>query len=87
MKKLITFFKSLKDKLYLKLIEILLDAEQKKFPKNLKKELNELKEQFSFFHDLKPMQKVYAIMGCIFFLVIVIYWHFALIMMILKASK
>ena len=84
MKKIIIFWKNLKDKLYNKLTEILLDAERKKFPKNLKKDLDELKEQFSFFNDLKPIQKFYTILGCIFFLIIVIYWHFALIMMILK---
>ncbi len=84
MKKIIIFWKNLKDKLYNKLTEILLDAERKKFPKNLKKDLDELKEQFSFFNDLNKMQKIYTIFGFIFFLSIVIYWQFALIMMILK---
>lgn len=36
MKKIITFFKNSKNKLYLKLIEILLDAENYKFPKKIK---------------------------------------------------
>ena len=84
MKKIIIFWKNLKDKLYNKLTEILLDAERKKFPKNLKKDLDELKEQFSFFNDLNKMQKIYTIFGFIFFLSIVIYWQFALIMMLLK---
>lgn len=84
MKKIIVFLKNLRDKLYIKLIEILLEAEGKKIPKNLKKDLDELKEQFSFFSDLNFSQKVLIILGCIFFLIIVIYWHFALIMMILK---
>ena len=84
MKKIIVFFKNLRDKLYIKLVEILLEAEGKKIPKNLKKDLDELKEQFSFFSDLNFSQKVLIILGCIFFLIIVIYWHFALIMMILK---
>ena len=84
MKKIIVFLKNLRDKLYIKLIEILLEAEEKKIPKNLKKDLDELKEQFSFFSDLNFSQKVLIILGCIFFLIIVIYWHFALIMMILK---
>lgn len=84
MKKIIVFFKNLRDNLYIKLIEILLEAEGKKIPKNLKKDLDELKEQFSFFSDLNFSQKVLIILGCIFFLIIVIYWHFALIMMILK---
>ena len=84
MKKIIIFWKNLKDKLYNKLTEILLDAERKKFPKNLKKDLDELKEQFSFFNDLNKMQKIYTIFGFIFFLSIVIYWQFALIMIILK---
>ena len=85
MKKLINFFKNLRDKFYIKLIEILLDAEGKKIPKNLKRDLDELMEQFSFFSDLNFSQKVLIILGCIFFLIIVIYWHFALIMMISKA--
>ena len=85
MKKLINFFKNLRDKFYIKLIEILLEAEGKKMPKNLKRYLDELKEQFSFFSDLNFSQKVLIILGCIFFLIIVIYWHFALIMMISKA--
>lgn len=84
MKKIIIFWKNLKDKLYNELIEILLDAKGKKFPKNLKRDLDELKEQFSFFNDLNKMQKICTIFGFIFFLSIVIYWHFALIMMILK---
>ena len=85
MKKLINFFKNLRDKFYIKLIEILLEAEGKKMPKNLKRYLDELKEQFSFFSGLNFSQKVLIILGCIFFLIIVIYWHFALIMMISKA--
>ena len=84
MKKIIFLFKNLKDKLYNKLIEILLEAEGKKMPKKLEKDFKELKEQFSFFNDLKPIQKFYTI-GCFtFFLIIFIYWCFALIMMISK---
>ena len=85
MKKIIIFFKNLRDKFYIKLIEILLEAEGKKMPKKLEKDLEELKEQFNFFSDLNFSQKVLIILGCIFFLIIVIYWHFALIMMISKA--
>ena len=84
MKKFIIFFKNLKDKLYNKLIEILVDAEMKKMPKKLEEDFRELKEQFSFFNDLNPMQKVCMIFGGIIISIIVIYWHFALIMMILK---
>ena len=85
MKKLINFFKNLRDKFYIKLIEILLESEGKKMPKKLEKDLEELKEQFSFFNYLNKMQKICTIFGFIFFLSIVIYWHFALIMMILKS--
>ena len=85
MKKLINFFKNLRDKFYIKLIEILLESEGKKMPKKLEKDLEELKEQFSFFNDLNKMQKICTIFGFIFFLSIVIYWNFALIMMILKS--
>lgn len=84
MKKFIIFFKNLKYKLYNKLIEILVDAEMKKMPKKLEEDFRELKEQFSFFNDLNPMQKVCMIFGGIIISLIVIYWHFALIMMILK---
>lgn len=84
MKKFIIFFKNLKYKLYNKLIEILVDAEMKKMPKKLEEDFRELKEQFSFFNDLNPMQKVCMIFGGIIISIIVIYWHFALIMMILK---
>ena len=84
MKKFIIFFKNLKYKLYNKLIEILVDAEMKKMPKKLEEDFRELKEQFSFFNVLNPMQKVCMIFGGIIISLIVIYWHFALIMMILK---
>lgn len=84
MKKLISFLKKVKDKVYIKLIEILVDAEMKKMPKKLEEDFRELKEQFSFFNDLNPMQKVCMIFGGIIISIIVIYWHFALIMMILK---
>ena len=85
MKKLISFLKNIKDKVYIKLIEILLESESRKMPKKLEEDLKELKEQFSFFSDLNFSQKVLIVLGCIFFLIIVIYWHFALIMMISKA--
>ena len=82
MKKIIVFLKNLRDKLYIKLIEILLEAEGKKMPKKLEKDLEELKEQFSFFSSLNLMQKVCMIFGGIIFTIIVIYWHFAIITMI-----
>lgn len=87
MKKIIVFLKNLRDKLYIKLIEILLEAEGKKMPKKLEKDLEELKEQFSFFNDLNPMQKVCMIFGGIIISIIIIYWHFALITMILSFSR
>lgn len=85
MKKLINFFKNLRDKFYIKLIEILLEAEGKKMPKKLEKDLEELKEQFSFFNDLNFPQKILTIFVGIIFLIIVIYWNFALITIILKS--
>ena len=84
MEKIIIFLKNLRGKFYIKLIEILLEAEMKKMPKKLEEDFRELKEQFSFFNDLNPMQKVCMIFGGIIISIIVIYWHFALIMMILK---
>ena len=82
MKKLIIFFKNLKDKIYIKLIEILLESESKKMPKKLEEDLEDLKEQFSFFSSLNLMQKVCMIFGGIIFTIIVVYWHFAIITMI-----
>lgn len=84
MKKLISFLKKVKDKVYIKLIEILVESESRRMPKKLEEDFRELKEQFSFFNDLTPMQKVCMIFGGIIISIIVIYWHFALIMMILK---
>lgn len=85
MKKIIIFWKNLKDKLYNKLIQILLESEGKKMPKKLEKDLEELKEQFSFFNDLNFPQKILTIFVGIIFLIIVIYWNFALITIILKS--
>ena len=54
-------------------------------PKKLEKDLEELKEQFSFFNDLNFPQKILTIFVGIIFLIIVIYWNFALITIILKS--
>ena len=82
MEKLISFLKNIKDKVYIKLIEILLESESRKMPKKLEEDLEELKEQFSFFSSLNLMKKVCMIFGGIIFTIIVIYWHFAIITMI-----
>ena len=84
MEKLISFLKNIKDKVYIKLIEILLESESRKMPKKLEEDLEELKEQFSFFSSLNLMQKVCMIFGGIIFTIIVIYWHFAIITMIFR---
>ena len=42
MKKLISFLKNIKDKVYIKLIEILLESESRKMPKKLEEDLKEL---------------------------------------------
>ena len=79
------FFKNLKDKVYIKLIEILVESESRKMPKKLEEDFRELKEQFSFFNDLNFPQKILTIFVGIIFLIIVIYWNFALITIILKS--
>lgn len=84
MKKLISFLKNLKDKVYIKLIEILVESESRRMPKKLEEDFKELKEQFSFYNDLNQMQKICMIFGGIIIFIIVIYWHFAVITMIFR---
>lgn len=61
MKKIITFFKDSKNKLYLKLIEILLEAEKPHLPKNLTDNLDNF---FELFDELKFFEKI--LVGIIF---------------------
>ena len=84
MKKMIIFLKNLKDKVYIKLIEILVESESRKMPKKLEEDFRELKEQFSFFNDLSQIQKVCMILLGIIIFIVVIYWHFAVITMIFR---
>lgn len=82
MKKMIIFLKNLRDKVYIKLIEILVESESRRMPKKLEENFRELKEQFSFYNDLNHMQKICMILVGIILAIIVIYWHFAVITMI-----
>ena len=84
MKKMIIFLKNLRDKFYIKLIEILVESESRRMPKKLEEDFRELKEQFSFYNDLNHMQKICMILGGIIIAIIVIYWHFAVITMIFR---
>lgn len=84
MKKMIIFLKNLRDKFYIKLIEILVESESRKMPKKLEEDFRELKEQFSFFNDLSQIQKVCMILLGIIIFIVVIYWHFAVITMIFR---
>ena len=84
MKKMIIFLKNLRDKFYIKLIEILVESESRRMPKKLEEDFRELKEQFSFYNDLNQMQKICMIFGGIIIFIIVIYWHFAVITMIFR---
>lgn len=61
MKKFIYFFKNLKNKFYLKLIDILLEAEKPQLPKDLKDNLNNF---FELFDELKFSEKIFV--GIIF---------------------
>lgn len=58
MKKFFYFFKNLKNKLYLKLVDLLLEAERPKFPKELK---NGLEDFFELFGELKLSEKIIVI--------------------------
>lgn len=58
MKKFIYFFKNLKNKLYLKLIEVLLEAEKPHLPKELK---DNLENFFELFSELKLSEKIIVI--------------------------
>ena len=84
MKKMIIFLKNLRDKFYIKLIEILVESESRRMPKKLEEDFIELKEQFSFFNDLNQMQKICMILVGIIIFIVVIYWHFAVITMIFR---
>ena len=84
MKKLISFFRNLKDKVYIKLIELLVESKNRRIPKKLEEDFIELKEQFSFYNDLNQMQKIGIIFAGIILAIIVIYWHFAVITMIFR---
>ena len=63
MKKFIYFFKNLKNKLNIKLMEILLEAEKTKLPKEV---INNLEDFFELFDELKGFEKI--VVGIIFFL-------------------
>lgn len=63
MKKFIYFFKKLKNKLNIKLMEILLEAEKTKLPKEV---INNLEDFFELFDELKWFEKI--VVGIIFFL-------------------
>lgn len=61
MKKIFYFFKNLKNKFYLKLIDILLEAEKPQLPKELRNNLNNF---FELFDELKFSEKIFV--GIIF---------------------
>ena len=71
MKTIITFFKNSKNKLYLKLIEILLEAENHKFPKKIK---NDWKENFWFFKELQFSEKILFVFFAVISFLILIFW-------------
>ena len=58
MKKFIYFFKNSKNKFYLKLIEVLLEAEKPHLPKELK---DNLENFFELFSELKLSEKIIVI--------------------------
>ena len=61
MKRIFSFFKQIKNKLNIKLIEILLEAEVSQLPKDLKDNLNNF---FELFDELKFFEKIFV--GIIF---------------------
>lgn len=58
MKKIIFLFKNLKDKLNIKLMEILLEAEKPQLPKELR---NDLDNFFELFGELNLLKKIIVI--------------------------
>ena len=58
MKKFIYFFLNLKNKFYLKLVEIILEAEKPQLPKELK---DNLENFFELFSELKLSEKIIVI--------------------------
>ena len=71
MKKIITFFKNSKNKLYLKLIEILLESEKPQLSKKIK---NDWKENFWFFEELQFSEKILFVFFSIISFLILIFW-------------
>lgn len=71
MKKINDFFKNFKNKLYVKLVEIILDAEKPQLPKELR---NNLDIFFELFDELKFSEKI--LVGIIFSIstVYMIFW-------------
>ena len=71
MKKIFYFLKNFKNKLNIKLIEILLEAEKPQLPKDLKDNLNNF---FELFDELKFFEKIFV--GIIFSIstVYMIFW-------------
>ena len=61
MKRIFSFFKQIKNKLNIKLIEILLEAEKPQLPKDLK---NNLDNFFELFDELKFSEKI--LVGIVF---------------------
>ena len=61
MKRIFSFFKQIKNKLNIKLIEVLLEAEKPQLPKDLKDNLNNF---FELFDELKFFEKI--LVGIIF---------------------
>ena len=71
MKRFFCFLRNLKNKFYLKLIDILLNAEKPQLPKDLKDNLNNF---FELFDELKFSEKIFI--GIIFSIstVYMIFW-------------
>ena len=81
MKKTISFFKNLKNTLYIKLIEILLEAEKPQLPKELRDNISNF---FELFDELKNSEKILVIIIFIFSTLYVFFWIFKLYSLIFK---
>lgn len=79
MKKTIIFFKNFKNKLYLKLIEILLDAENHKFPKKIK---DDWQENFGFFEELEFSEKILFVFFSIISFLFLSFWIYGVFLLI-----
>ena len=71
MKRIFSFLKQIKNKLNIKLIDILLESEKPKMPKELR---NNIEDFFELFNELKSSEKIIVIIIFIFSMLYLFFW-------------